>query len=162
MITWITPQVAIGEYLDCVNKESLVRERVDCIISLRAQRDTRERAIAVDLGIMFISVPVGKNYEGLDITEIWEAHQRDIHDLKYYRWFKNQFNVALRELLQAIYFGYKRIVIHCTAGIDRAPFVVAKYFVYNEYAQTISDAYNMIKKKRPQIIEHYEWVDRRD
>lgn len=63
--------------------------------------------------------------------------------------------------------------------MDRSPFVVAKYLVKKVKSlwedeegttfgmkgetksyqfKTMNDAYAFIKKKRPQVVEHYEWI----
>jgi hypothetical protein len=73
-----------------------------------------------------------------------------------------------------------KVFVHCMAGIDRAPFVVAKYLSMNnhppgslsgwsrreknehhnlKYKMTLQEAYSEIKKVRPQITEHYEWSE---
>jgi protein-tyrosine phosphatase len=49
-----------------------------------------------------------------------------------------------------------KILIHCTGGIDRAPFVVASYLV-KVYGLDLADAYRQIKKVRPGVCEHPEW-----
>jgi hypothetical protein len=83
------------------------------------------------------------------------------------------------ELSQILFGDLDAIVfVHCMAGIDRAPFVVAKYLsTHNhppgslgywtrreknqehnlKYKMTLAEAYSEIKKVRPQIAEHYDW-----
>ena len=50
-------------------------------------------------------------------------------------------------------------LIHCHAGIDRAPFMVAAYlYVFKAYDPF--EAYNKVKKERPQTIIHDDWLRR--
>lgn len=51
--------------------------------------------------------------------------------------------------------GYN-ILVHCHAGIDRAPFVVALWLSKN-FNCTFQEAYDFVKEKRPQTIQHFEW-----
>ena len=61
--------------------------------------------------------------------------------------------------LSRIKFAYpsENVLVFCVAGMDRSPFVVAKYLVDN-MSYSWGDAYSLIKKCRPQAIEHYEWI----
>jgi len=69
----------------------------------------------------------------------------------------------------------ERVLVHCTAGIDRSPFVVAKYLSDNvkiipkasndptkaidfHDVGSMESAYAFIKLSRPSICEHPEWV----
>jgi len=49
-----------------------------------------------------------------------------------------------------------KVLVYCHAGIDRAPFVVA-YYLHTEQEYPFSDAYDFVKHRRPQTIQHYEW-----
>ena len=156
MITWITENVAIGEYTDAVNEELLKKEKIDCVLSLRGggveiYSESEEELCRV-LGIDFYRVPI-MEYDKQEVTKI-------------------QLRTAAY-MLEQLTEKYKRILVHCTAGIDRAPFVVARWIIkkdiifagMTEYSYTeedlkywIVEAYKFIKKKRPQVIEHMEWV----
>ncbi len=50
-----------------------------------------------------------------------------------------------------------RIMIHCTAGIDRAPFV-ATLFVWMHKCVPMEEAYRLVTERRPQSIEHWDWI----
>jgi hypothetical protein len=76
--------------------------------------------------------------ESLGITYIWQPVPRK------------------RTKTNAQFSHYKRILVHCYAGFDRAPFVVAKY-LSSVAALSIPQAYSIIKQQRP-IMEHYEWI----
>jgi len=149
MITWITENVAIGEYTDAVNREVLNKEGIDCVLSLRTglgleveqdQECCHEANILENLEIYYYNVPVGIN-----------SH-RNIETIK----------IELRTaayMLEQLTEKYKRILVHCTAGIDRAPFVVAAYLSgLHEDIMDMDYWYCKIKEKRPQIIEHWEWI----
>ena len=70
-------------------------------------------------------------------------------------------------MLEQLTEKYNKILVHCTAGIDRSPFVVAYWLsdkidwaldIDTSFDFNIRKAYSLIKEKRPQIIEHYEWI----
>ena len=70
-------------------------------------------------------------------------------------------------MLTELFEKYERILVHCTAGMDRVPFVVAYWLndkidwaldIDTNFSFNIRKAYAFIKKKRPQIIEHLEWI----
>ena len=145
MITWITENVAIGEYTDACNRENLLREKIDCVLSLRIIIPLGEPILCKQNDIRFVHIPVGLTYE-----EDKDSIKEELRTAAY----------MLFELLEK----YNRILVHCTAGMDRAPFVVAEYLAHKEYYRLMDikmqmeEAYKDIKKKRPQIIEHLEWV----
>lgn len=159
MISWITETIAIGEYSDALNKEALIQSNVDCILSLRGgeleDSSNEEAQFCHNLGIAFFRVPIHD-------MDYWTNHESG----------KGQFKVKIQcrvaaYMLDLLTEKYKRIMVHCTSGIDRAPFVVAYYMgkIDNGYSMTKSDlkfwiskAYKFIEYKRPQIIEHMEWV----
>lgn len=158
MITQITENVAIGGYPDAINTEALLKEKIDCVLSLRGgeveDSSIIEESICHSLNIAFFRVPI------YDIN-YWANHESR----------KGQTNVKIQcktasYMLELLTEKYKKILVHCTGGIDRAPFVVALYMgkADSEFA-TLSDlkywvaeAYKFIKGKRPQIIPHLEWV----
>jgi len=159
MISWITETIVIGDYSDALNEEALIQSKVDCILSLRGgeaeNSSIEEEQLCHNLGIVFFRVPI---YD----MDYWTNHDSG----------KDQTNVKIQcrvaaHMLDLLTDEYKRIMVHCTAGIDRAPFVVAYYMgkVDDEYSMTESDlkfwidnAYKFIKRKRPQIMRHMEWV----
>lgn len=51
-----------------------------------------------------------------------------------------------------------KILLHCHGGIDRAPFIAMMY-VHRCFDLTHADAYQWVKKQRPQTMEHWDWVD---
>lgn len=53
--------------------------------------------------------------------------------------------------------GYK-VFIHCHAGIDRAPFIAMMYLLH-KFNISPPAAYDIVKNKRPQTIEHWEWLE---
>jgi len=152
MITWITENIAIGEYTDAINEELLKKEKIDCVLNLRAKDEASvvEKTLELFLGIKYFHVGVG-SHQGLEPIKI------ELRTATY--------------MLELLTEKYKRILVHCTAGIDRAPFVVAYWMVGNywlfddiSYLQGedlkfwIRKSYKFIKEKRPQIVEHYEWI----
>jgi len=77
MITWITENIAIGEHIDAIHHETLIKENIDCILSLRTGLGLEEPInesyldFWEDLGITYYNVPVGINsHKDLDTIKI--------------------------------------------------------------------------------------------
>jgi len=162
MISWILKKVAIGEYLDALNEEALAKERINCILSLRGGKEedssVEEETHCANLGIAFFRVPIFDR-------DYWTNHESGKGQAK----VKIQCKAAAY-ILDLLVKRYKRILVHCTGGVDRAPFVVALYMANIELENQddypikrtlkyfIIEAYKFIKGKRTQIHEHMEWV----
>ena len=54
-----------------------------------------------------------------------------------------------------------KVLVRCHEGIDRTPFVVMVY-VSKKYDMPYKAAYEFVKKKRPQTVFHWEWVEMLD
>jgi len=136
MITWITEKVAIGEYLDAINKETIKQNKIDCVLNLSMSPDVR---IRLSDKIAYFVFPIGR-HEGLEAIII---------EVK-----------AAAYLLKLLTEKYKKILVHCIAGIDRSPAVVAKYLSDEKYGFILGtdEAYEYVKNKRPQIKKHWEWI----
>ena len=158
MITWITENVAIGERADFVfprlgdSQKRFKEAKIDCVLDLTVNNDIVEGIFCDKLGINYYHIPVGR-HQGLKPIKI------ELRTAAY--------------MLEQLTEKYKRILVHCTAGIDRAPFVVAYWiagysgygkdinFIYSKefnFNFWISKAYELIKEKRSQVIEHMEWI----
>lgn len=173
MITWITENVAIGEFRDGINEELLRKEKIDCVLNLRSQTDLNivEDTINLETDIEYVHIPIGRNYWAKSRGEYFVQFKRDMKNLKHFHIFQSQLKVA-SQMLEYLTMVYKRILVHCTAGMDRAPFVVAYWIVTKSNEEhnpvsnmskedlkfCIANAYKFIKKRRPQVIEHMEWV----
>jgi len=140
MITWITDKVAIGEYLDACNREALEQNKIDCVLDLRVVDSLGEFLMLEQMGVHYFKLGIGRE-QGLEPLRI---------EIK---------NVA--SMIKLLAEKYNRILVHCTAGIDRSPAVVARYLSYEKYSFIlgVSEAYKYIKNKRPQIKEHLEWIE---
>lgn len=143
MIIWITENVAIGEYHDACSRELIEKEKIDCVLSLRILDDLGEPLMLMQNGVAYFKIPVGR-HQGIEPIKI------ELRTAAY--------------MLEELTDKYSRILVHCTAGIDRSPFVVAYWLANKEYytlhntKDQMIEAYKDIKKKRPQIIKHYEWI----
>ena len=52
-----------------------------------------------------------------------------------------------------------KILVHCHGGMDRSPFVVALYLhVYKKIPPI--EAYELVKKRRPETIIHDDWMSK--
>lgn len=184
MITFITNQLAIGEFSDIVgqtHEETLQKIRnlkelgITHVINCRETNDEMEQkgfrdAWRKTILIRYIYEPVPadpKMYKGgLDLS-------------------MDKVRLGFQNVLYAIgqiLFLQERedkILVHCTAGMERSPFIVAKLLVdevksgwtdeegnwlghkgkptFHQF-RNMADAYKFIKSKRPCIIEHYEWI----
>ena len=49
------------------------------------------------------------------------------------------------------------LLIHCMAGQERSPLVVA-FYLSNNFGTTLNEAYKIIKKIRPQIYDRSDWI----
>jgi len=134
MISWITDQVAIGEWSDSHNMATLIQQCFDCVINLCIRGDEYELGMQ-DIAFLHLKV----------------ADHQDKNALKI------ELEAAVYMLILAAR-EYDRILVHCIAGMDRSPFVVARYMVAEGLAEDMADAYAQIKEKRPQTMEHMEWV----
>jgi protein-tyrosine phosphatase len=131
MISKINDNIYIGDQLDALNKELLEKYKFDVVINLNNRIDPEEEKIVSSTGASYVEA----DYE-MDFKEM-------LKNISY----------SLEEYSNA---GLKTLV-HCEAGIDRAPFVVALYFSTKNNIE-LSRAYNVVKYFRRQIMEHYEWV----
>ncbi|MDD1744032.1 MAG: dual specificity protein phosphatase family protein [Methanomassiliicoccales archaeon] len=51
-----------------------------------------------------------------------------------------------------------KVLVRCHEGIDRTPFV-AMIYVSKKYKMPYKAAYELVKKKRPETVFHWDWVD---
>ncbi len=57
---------------------------------------------------------------------------------------------------------HRKFIIFCDSGIDRAPFIVLmilKAMMCKMSREYTGEIYKLIRDKRPQIFEHWEWDD---
>jgi hypothetical protein len=62
------------------------------------------------------------------------------------------------DMLEALTHFNAKVLIHCTEGIDRTPFV-AMVYVSKKYDMSYKEAYELVKEKRPETIFHWDWVE---
>ena len=101
MISWITENVAIGDYRDACNRENLIKEKIDCIVDLTLEPTLGEEILARQNNIAYFHLPTD--------------------------YIKRELHCACACLTALIVDKYERILVHCIGGIDRAPFIVALY-----------------------------------
>jgi len=66
----------------------------------------------------------------------------------------------LNKLLNKIRYELKcnrRVVVHCYAGVDRAPAIVTCYFIMSGMEK--AEAWRLVKKKRPMACYHGSWIN---
>ncbi len=51
-----------------------------------------------------------------------------------------------------------KLLVHCAAGLERSPLAVV-YYLHKYHNKTIEEAYNIVKEKRPQIIDRRIWLE---
>lgn len=52
-----------------------------------------------------------------------------------------------------------KILVHCDNGLERAPYVVA-YFLMHSQKISIEEAYTLVKKSIPNVVNHSKWAKR--
>lgn len=66
---------------------------------------------------------------------------------------KGKFDIAMHEITRALAYG-NNVLIHCHAGISRAPSITAAYMYRTGFA-SFDDCLKFIKEKRPIVHPHY-------
>ncbi|HSV42356.1 MAG TPA: dual specificity protein phosphatase family protein [Methanomassiliicoccales archaeon] len=51
-----------------------------------------------------------------------------------------------------------KVLVHCSEGIDRTPFL-AMIYVSKRYDMPYKEAYELVKEKRPGTNFHWDWVE---
>jgi protein-tyrosine phosphatase len=133
----VNEKIALGEYSDACNQKTLKFFGIDCILNVNDVSHAEEEKIAHKLSIHYVHKPIESEIKGI---ESW----------------KHSFVVA-SNTLSSLADNHKHILVHCHAGVDRSPLVVALYLAKSQHMD-VTDAYLLIKKARPWIVEHYEWV----
>jgi predicted protein tyrosine phosphatase len=62
------------------------------------------------------------------------------------------------DLLIALSSLNAQVLIHCLMGVDRTPFL-ARVYISKKHGMPYKDAYSFVKKKRPQTVFHWDWVE---
>jgi len=138
--------VAIGELSD-ITLENIKNQGITYIINLTGITEERKQnylnVFPVDHGCGLAWLPI--------ITDPDE----DLFQ------FQRECKRALRELFRQVVADHK-VLIHCIDGMDRAPFIAALLLAMTRNLDikriNVMGAYIIIKKLRPQIIEHLEWL----
>jgi len=160
VISRITDQLYLGEYSDVIGSTdaetkshliqltilgitdvlSLCNEGVEsCLINKEVEAFKVNKKSKITLQVHHQPVPVNSEVAGR-------------HDP-----FKVGFHLALKKINNILFNDPKaKILVHCSAGIDRAPFLVASYLARSNHLD-IADVYREIKKVRPSVCEHIEW-----
>jgi protein tyrosine/serine phosphatase len=157
MISKITENLYIGEYSDVVGQtpeETRSRLKqikalgIGHVISLCARVQITKEAEAFKANSQGNNLGIWLHHQPIPVNSNL-AGRRDP--------FKVGLELALNEINAILlHEPNTKILIHCTGGIDRAPFVAASYLV-RVYGLDLADAYRQIKKIRPSICEHLEW-----
>ncbi|MGD1061516.1 MAG: dual specificity protein phosphatase [Methanomassiliicoccales archaeon] len=50
-----------------------------------------------------------------------------------------------------------KVIIRCRQGKDRTPLVATAY-VSRRYGMPLKEAYQLVKKKRPRTVYHWDWL----
>jgi protein-tyrosine phosphatase len=62
------------------------------------------------------------------------------------------------DLLVAVSDHKPKVMIRCHRGRDRSPFV-AMVYVSKKYGISHKEAYDMVRKKNPRTVYHWDWVE---
>jgi protein-tyrosine phosphatase len=159
MISKITDNLYIGEYSDIIGQtleetkdrlKQISALEIEHVLSLCSE-GVESRQIENEAKA-FRTIQQGKTKVQLHHKPV-PISGKSAHDR-----YKVGFALAVKEIYGIIFNDPKaKILIHCTAGIDRSPFLAASYLVRSNHLD-IADAYREIKKVRPCTIEHPEWI----
>ncbi len=138
MISWITENLAVGELSD-IEPENLKAHKIDAILNVMIENRYNVSELPICRSGYF-NAPVG-------------LFDPDVHLAK----FQVECNYASNILCILMKRGYRRILVHCVAGMDRSPFIVAIRLVRDGICKSYMDAFELIKKARPIALEHSEW-----
>jgi protein-tyrosine phosphatase len=53
----------------------------------------------------------------------------------------------------------KKVLIHCSAGIERSPLTVV-WYLYKKRGMSINQAYELVQQKRPMVQDRSYWLSR--
>ncbi len=133
MISRITEQIYIGDQMDAINEGVIKHYQFDAILNVNDRELPEEIELCRKYNIGYTYYPAyGKNQ-------------------------KQRMQNCAKSLAALIQINYQKILVHCEAGIDRAPFVVALYLSAAK-SIPVTKAYNIIKYYRHQVMEHLEWI----
>jgi predicted protein tyrosine phosphatase len=160
MISQITNNLYIGEYLDVVGEtpqetakkiQALQAEGINHIVSLCSE-GIEDHQILTEKQAYPKYVPIQLHHTPVPISQVSTSLLGRTDP------FKFGLELAVYEVHGILYMEPNaKILVHCTAGIDRSPFVVASYLV-RYCMMSLADAYQLIKKVRPFVCEHPEWA----
>jgi protein tyrosine/serine phosphatase len=143
MVSQINPCLFIGAQEEAENDALVKQLKITTIINVNNRETEAELKVAKNNQIEYIHFPTILNDPNVDSQNARR------------RLFKAADHLCV--CLKAV--EPKRTLIHCEAGIDRAPFVVAVAFKCLHKC-SLADAYKMVKKQRPQLIEHLNWAQK--
>lgn len=129
MISKITDQIYIGDQVDAENPDVYKTLKFTAVLNLNDRFSYDEEKLVKDNGM-------------------------------YSEWIPNIFldkGKRATERLEKIVTEGHKVLVHCEAGIDRAPFIVAKYLALEKQIP-ISKSYNIVKYFRKQTFVHLEWI----
>jgi len=151
-------RIAIGTLADVLNPRYVKEERISTILNISGVRDEIILRVFRDAGlnIFYKSHPITES----DVYPIIDEKGSRINNLDddAVQRFLEQCELAYCELSR-IKFGapMERVLVNCVAGIDRSPFIVAKY-LRDKFIGGWERSYEIIKKCRPFINIHMEWI----
>jgi hypothetical protein len=194
MITPITPHISIGEFSDIIYGDdalkhidavyALRRSGITSVINMREIDDEREQVAFREawrkgyfVRYYYCPVPIDCGDCTVYIANRGQCKScpKNAETLSKDNKFLQGLELAFLKLASILYDDYQEnVLLHCTAGLDRSPFVVAKYLCEKvksvpdwdkqhkrmnfHFFKNMTEAYAFIKTKRPQICEHPEWI----
>ena len=64
---------------------------------------------------------------------------------------------ALVTVIDAAMARGEKVLVSCGQGMERSPLAVV-WYLFRRKGMTVEEAYNLVEEKRPQVIEHLEWL----
>lgn len=129
--------IAVGGLVDAELVAKLKEERIDLVVDAREFFRAKPRH--------FRLWPPGRDFFGLLAPLEYEPIVKRL-----------QWEGSL--LVHISNYGRTRVLIHCTFGVDRTPFLAAVYLSRKNNIK-LRDAYLVVKSKHPQTKLHWDWVE---
>ncbi|MDG6913575.1 MAG: dual specificity protein phosphatase family protein [Nitrososphaerota archaeon] len=51
----------------------------------------------------------------------------------------------------------EKVLVSCGQGMERSPLAVV-WYLFRRKGMSVEEAYRLVKERRPQVIEHLEWL----
>ena len=64
---------------------------------------------------------------------------------------------ALLTVVDAAMTRGEKVLVSCGQGMERSPLAVV-WYLFRRRGMSVEEAYRLVREKRPQVIEHLDWL----